>query len=104
MNNEDVKEKNFDNGQQVQVSTRVGSLQLMLEATDHIKKGVISIPHGWGHHRKNAQLSVASSVAGVSLNDITDENLVERLTGVAICNGVPAKVGEAVDEIAVVSE
>ncbi|MBV1881302.1 MAG: molybdopterin-dependent oxidoreductase [Pseudomonadales bacterium] len=92
MNKEDAQVREIENGQRVKVTTRVGSVKLVVETTDKIKKGVISIPHGWGHHRKDAKLSVAETVAGVSLNDITDDNLVDKLTGVAICNGVPAKV------------
>ena len=42
-----------------------------------IMPGVISIPHGFGHHREGTQLSIAEGKAGVSMNDITDEHWLD---------------------------
>ena len=92
MNPIDAKGRNFRHGQRVRVVSKVGAIELELEVTDAIKRGVISIPHGWGHHRDRIQLSRAAQSAGVSVNDITNDECVEKLTGVAICNGVPVKV------------
>ena len=92
MNPIDAKGRNFRLGQRVRVVSKVGAIELELEVTDAIKRGVISIPHGWGHHRDRIQLSRAAQSAGVSVNDITNDECVEKLTGVAICNGVPVKV------------
>jgi len=39
------------------------------------------------------QLRVARVHAGVSVNDVTDELLVDRLSGNAAVNGVPVEVG-----------
>jgi len=54
--------------------------------------GVVSIPHGWGHHRAGTQLGVAQEHAGVSLNDITDEQFLDQLSGTAAFNGVSVEV------------
>ena len=54
--------------------------------------GVVSIPHGWGHHRKGSQWQVAEQHAGVSLNDLTDHNLLDNLSGNAAFNGVPVEI------------
>jgi hypothetical protein len=40
-------------------------------------------------------MGVARANAGVSVNDLTDENRVDRLTGNAAMNGVPVRVERA---------
>jgi len=54
--------------------------------------GVISIPHGWGHTRSDITLGVAVDVAGVSVNDITNDKLTDVLSGNAAFSGVPVTV------------
>ena len=54
--------------------------------------GVVSLPHGWGHTRPGVRLRVATDRPGVSVNDVTDEQLVDRLTGNVVFNGVPVEV------------
>jgi anaerobic selenocysteine-containing dehydrogenase len=88
----DAKKKNFKEGQQVCVKSRVGELQIDLEVSDEMMPGVISIPHGWGHQRKGIQLEVAQAHPGVSVNDLTDELWIDELTGNAAVNGVPVEV------------
>jgi hypothetical protein len=55
--------------------------------------GVISIPQGWGHNRKNTRMSIAQNQPGVSINSLTDNNRVDLLTGNAAFNGTPVKIG-----------
>lgn len=43
--------------------------------------GVVSLPHGWGHDREKTRLRVASATPGVSLNDVTDERVIDALCG-----------------------
>lgn len=82
-------------GEELRVSSRVGDIVLPLELSSDIMPGVISIPHGFGHHREGTQLSIAEGRAGVSMNDITDEQWLDSLTGTAALNGIPVKVGPA---------
>ncbi|HET8730238.1 MAG TPA: molybdopterin oxidoreductase family protein [Moraxellaceae bacterium] len=79
-------------GHAVRVTSRIGTIELPAEVTDAIMPGVVSVPHGWGHGRDGVQLSVAGRVAGVSVNDITDEQHVDALTGMPVLNGVPVAV------------
>ena len=76
----------------VEVASRVGQLHLRVEVSEAIMPGVVSIPHGWGHGREGVQLQVARQQPGVSLNDLTDERVVDELTGNAAFNGVPVQV------------
>jgi hypothetical protein len=54
--------------------------------------GVVSLPHGWGHHRAGTRLAVAAQHAGASLNDVTDAARVDVLSGNAALSGVPVRV------------
>ena len=92
---DDAEKRNIKNGDAISVKSRVGEVCLPAEVSKTIARGVISIPHGWGHNREGVELSVAKNNPGVSLNDLTDEMLVEELTGVAILSAVPVEVSLA---------
>ena len=91
---DDAKRLNISEGELIVVSSRVGEIEIPVEITDSIMPGVISVPHGWGHHRSGAQLAVAAQNAGVSLNDITDERHIDAVTGVAAFSGQPVTVSK----------
>ncbi len=76
----------------VAVVSRIGRIEVTLELSDEVMPGVISLPHGWGHHRPGIALSVAGNHAGVSVNDLTDESVVDDLCGNAVLSGVPVRV------------
>ena len=80
------------NLEKVQIESRVGRVEIIVEITDEIMPNVVSIPHGFGHARKGVQLEVATAHAGVSLNDLTDELLIDELTGNAAFTGVPVRI------------
>ena len=96
---EDAAQRSIESGQTVTISSSVGTLQISVEVTDSITKGVVSMPHGWGHNRKGSRLSIAEKKAGVSMNDLTDERLIDSLSGVAILNGVPVKIESTVSRV-----
>ncbi len=80
------------NGQSVRVRSRVGAVELPAELTDDMMPGVVCIPHGYGHNRPGIRLDVAQQHAGVSANDLSDERVVDELTGNAVLSGVPVWV------------
>ncbi|MFQ5708203.1 MAG: molybdopterin oxidoreductase family protein [bacterium] len=92
MHPQDAAARNIQNEQIVQVESRVGKLDVEVEITDEVMPGVVSIPHGWGHHRPGLRLQTACKHAGVSINDLTDERLVDTLSGNAAFSGVPVRV------------
>lgn len=77
------------------VDSRAGSLVVPVEVTDAIMAGVVSIPHGWGHDAAGARMSVAAANAGVNSNLLSDEELVDALSGTAVLNGIPVAVAPA---------
>ena len=76
----------------VAVVSRAGRVEAPLELSDEVMPGVVSLPHGWGHHRPDTELSVAEEHPGVSINDLTDELVVDDLCGNAVLSGVPVWV------------
>lgn len=86
---DDATRFSIQDKQVISVSSRVGKISLPAEITDKIMPGVISIPHGWGHNKKGMRWQVAEQHAGVSVNDLTDEMVVDELSGNAVLNGVP---------------
>ncbi|MEM6804737.1 MAG: molybdopterin oxidoreductase family protein [Bacteroidota bacterium] len=89
---EDALALGIQDKEEVKVSSRVGCVSLPAEISDEIMKGVISIPHGWGHGRKGIKLDIAAQHAGVSINDLTDPQFIDPLTGNAALNGVPVRI------------
>jgi len=61
---------------------------VQVEVTADMMPGVVSLPHGWGHDRDGARLSVAAERPGASLNDVLDENARDPLSGNAVLGGV----------------
>ncbi len=92
MHPDDARARSLSAGARVRVSSRVGAVEVTLETTDELRPGVVSLPHGWGHGRAGVRLRVASAHPGVSVNDLTDETLVDSLSGTAALNGVEVRV------------
>jgi len=63
-------------------------------SSDDMMPGVVSLPHGWGHHRVGTRLGIAEAHAGISNNDLTDETFLD-ISGNAALNGVPVSVERA---------
>jgi anaerobic selenocysteine-containing dehydrogenase len=70
----------------------VGEVDVAVEITADMMPGVVCLPHGWGHDRPGIRLSVASRHAGVSINDVIDDQRIDALTGTAVLNGTPVEV------------
>lgn len=91
----DAAKFSISDEQMITVTSRVGEIRLPAEITDKIMPGVISIPHGWGHNKKGSQWQTAEQHAGVSVNDLTDEMVLDELSGNAVLNGVPVTIAAA---------
>jgi anaerobic selenocysteine-containing dehydrogenase len=74
------------------VSSRAGTIEATVEVTDRVMPGVVSLPHGWGHDRPGARLAVAATRPGVNSNVLTDELVIDPLSGNAVLNGIPVEV------------
>jgi anaerobic selenocysteine-containing dehydrogenase len=88
----DAERLGIATGALVRVESRVGAVTARAERSVDIMPGVISLPHGYGHASARATLRVAGALDGPNINALTDQALVEPLTGTAVLNGVPVTV------------
>jgi len=88
----DAASRGIVDGDSVKVRSRTGEVEITAETSEEIMQGVVSIPHGWGHHRPDIRLGIASAHAGVSVNDLTDDTYVDALCGNSALNGVAVTV------------
>ena len=89
---DDAARLDLADGARATVRSRVGALDALVEVTEDIRPGVVSLPHGWGHDVDGVEMGVARAHAGINSNILTDESVVEPLTGTAILNGIPVTV------------
>ena len=92
MHPEDAQARGLAEGERVRVRSRVGEVEAALSVTADMRPGVVSLPHGWGHHRPGTRLRVAGERPGASLNDVTDERGVDLLSGTSALSGVAVDV------------
>lgn len=72
-----------------------GELLAPIEVTDVMRRGVVSLPHGWGHNRGGTGQRIASSRPGVNVNQLNDGTHLDRLSGTAVLNGIPVEISAA---------
>ena len=72
-----------------------GELLAPIEVTDGMRRGVVSLPHGWGHDRGGTGQEVAASRPGVNVNQLNAGNQLDPLSGTAVLNGIPVDIAPA---------
>jgi anaerobic selenocysteine-containing dehydrogenase len=88
----DAARLGLDHGQRAAVSSRTGRIEVPVEVSDEVMPGVVSLPHGWGHHRAGTRVGAVDDHPGASANDLTDDQAIDPSTGNAVLNGVPVRV------------
>ncbi|WP_422361836.1 molybdopterin-dependent oxidoreductase [Reichenbachiella sp.] len=88
---DDAQKLGLSNETNIKITSRVGHVIVPFKTTEEIMQGVVSLPHGWGHKGK-IKLDVAATSPGTNINELTDDNFVDQLTGNAAVNGVPVKL------------
>jgi len=91
----DAADLGLEDGDEAEVSTHIGSVTVPVEHTDAMMRGVVSLPHGFGHSRRGVKLRVAGRNPGVSMNDLTDPALLDALSGNAVLTGFAVEVRPA---------
>jgi anaerobic selenocysteine-containing dehydrogenase len=93
---DDATELGLVDGEKARVASEAGSIEVPVEVSDEMMRGVVSLPHGWGHDRPGTRLSVAREHAGVNSNLLSPGHFVDELSGNAAVNGIPVEVSPAV--------
>ena len=92
MHPDDATARGIADGLCVRVRSRVGSVDVVAELSTEMMPGVVSLPHGWGHARAGVRLRTASAHPGASINDLTDDQRLDELSGTAAFSGVEVLV------------
>ena len=95
MHPDDMVKQGIIAGARVTLASRVGSIDVTVEVSEDMMPGVVSLPHGFGHNRPGIRMQTAAAHAGVSCNDVTDDQYLDVLSGNAAVNGVPVTVRQA---------
>ncbi len=89
---DDAARLGFADGAAVRVRGAGGEVIAPVEVTDTVRRGVVSLPHGWGHDRPGTRMSHAALDPGVNVNQLLDGSLLDPLSGTAVLNGVPVEL------------
>ncbi|MFE2830119.1 molybdopterin oxidoreductase family protein [Streptomyces mirabilis] len=89
---EDAARLGLADGTAVRVKGAGGEVVAPAEVTDTVRRGVVSLPHGWGHDRPGTRMSHAALDPGVNVNQLLDGSLLDPLSGTAVLNGVPVEL------------
>jgi anaerobic selenocysteine-containing dehydrogenase len=92
---DDAAARGLEDGQRVRLTSRVGQIELPLQISDEMRPGVVSVPHGFGHDRPGVSWRLAASHPGASINDLTDPDLFDSLSGNAAFNAVRVRLEPA---------
>lgn len=84
---DDARARGLADGSLARVRSRVGELDVVVQVTTDMMPGAVSLPHGWGHARDGVRLRVAVAHAGHSLNDLTDDQSLDPVSGNAALSG-----------------
>jgi anaerobic selenocysteine-containing dehydrogenase len=91
VNPEDAARRGLEDGSVATVASEAGELDAVVEVSDDMMAGVVSLPHGWGHDYEGTALAVASRRPGVNINRLST-GATDPLSGNAVLNGVPVTI------------
>ncbi len=89
---DDAADSGLVDGARARVSSEAGTIEVPVEISDEMMPGVVSLPHGWGHDRPGARLSVAREHAGVNSNLLAPTHFFDTLSNNHAVNGIPVEV------------
>ncbi|MEV6722358.1 molybdopterin oxidoreductase family protein [Streptomyces xanthochromogenes] len=89
---EDAARLGLADGAGVRITADGGAVAAPVEITDSVRRGVVSLPHGWGHSRPGSRLGVAAGRPGVNVNQLLDGSRIDPLSGTSVLNGFPVEL------------
>ncbi|WP_306799742.1 molybdopterin oxidoreductase family protein [Corallococcus sp. AS-1-6] len=92
---DDASRIGLADGANATIRSRVGEVTVPVAVTADVMPGVVSLPHGYGHQRPGIRQQVASAHAGASINDLTDDQALDVVSGNAAFSGTPVQVRPA---------
>jgi anaerobic selenocysteine-containing dehydrogenase len=92
MHDDDAKRREVQTGDLVTVTSPGGHIDVPVEVTDAIMRGVVSMPHGWGHGKEGTRMAVANGSPGVNTNVLSPPTFIDEPSGNGALNGIPVTV------------
>jgi anaerobic selenocysteine-containing dehydrogenase len=89
---DDADRMGASTGDHVRITSRVGHIEIPVEVTDTVSRGVVSVPHGWGHDMAGTRMDVARRKAGVNSNILSDDKAMDPLSGNSVLSAIPVTV------------
>lgn len=100
INPKDASVRGLNTGDPALVTSRAGEVLAIVDVTDRIAAGVVSLPHGWLHSGgQGVMLRTASQRPGVNSNRLSDEYLVDEPSWTSVLNGIPVTVAAGRDRV-----
>jgi anaerobic selenocysteine-containing dehydrogenase len=88
----DLEASGLADGDLAELSGDAGSIRIIVRKSDEMMRGVVCMPHGYGHDRPDAELATASSAPGASLNDVIAHDRVDPISATSAPNGSPVRL------------
>jgi formate dehydrogenase len=88
----DAEALSIADGDEIEVGTGQGAVRILARLSDEMRRGVIAVPHGWGH--EGAGVRRAAALPGANINEVIPgghANL-EPVSGMAIMMGHEVQV------------
>jgi anaerobic selenocysteine-containing dehydrogenase len=82
-------------GGRATVRTAIGQIVAPVEVSDEMRRGVVCLPHGWGHSLEGVELHVATAHPGVPSNFVADTMTVDVPSGNAVLTGIEVQIAAA---------
>lgn len=79
-------------GDFAEVRSATGHVTARVERSNAMARGVVSLPHGWGHNLAGSQLAVAGQRPGANLNAVLGTETRDPLSGNAVLSGVAVEL------------
>ncbi len=95
MHDDDAKRRGLQTGDLVTVTSAGGHIEVPVEVTDAIMRGVVSMPHGWGHGKEGTRMAIANGSPGVNTNVLSPPTFIDEPSGNGALNGIPVTVTAA---------
>jgi anaerobic selenocysteine-containing dehydrogenase len=92
MHRDDAQRRGVASGDLVRVTSAGGHIEVSAEVTDAIMRGVVSMPHGWGHGQPGTRMTVANGSPGVNTNILSPPTFIDEPSGNGALNGIPVTV------------
>lgn len=89
---DDAKKFGLRDGGMVRIGSGGRTIDAVVEFSDEMMPGVLSLPHGWGHDMPGTRMAVAAERPGSNLNAVLDERRRDPLSGNAVLSGVAVEV------------